>query len=964
MTLADTGGLLSATGAGVSGSDTNKLTITGSLDQVNSDLATLEDLEGVTGADTITVNARDDQGDKAAPASIALTIDGPVIAAPTTATVASGQATSVPGVMLSLSGAATQGKTYTVTLTDTSGLLAATGPGVSGSGTNSLVVSGLLAKVNAALATLTDTAGASGSDTIEISAKDSLGEIAVGVGVAVTANGAPAISAPASLTIGQGHATPIAGISLAEAGDTSGETFTTVLTDADGLLSATGGGISGSGTTHLTITGSLAQVNADLSTVTDTARSAGADTISISASDSLGGEAPPAMIGVTANGPPAVTAPSKLTTSPGQETAIAGVRLSESGDTTGETFNVTLADTAGLLSATGAGVSGSGTTSLTITGSLDQVNAALGTLRDLEAAPGGDSITVDAGDSLGGSGDPKTISVTTDGPSIAAPANAVVSVGRAVAVDGVNLSLSGKSTQGETYAVTLEDTAGLLAARGGGVSGSGTDKLVISGLLSQVNAALSTLTDTAGSPGADTIQITAQDSLGETAVPVSVAVTANGVPTISAPTSVTLGQGRATQIAGISVAETGDTAGETFTAVITDAKGLLSASGGGVSGSGTTRLTITGPLDQLNADLATLTDTSGLAGSDTIRIAVTDSLDAKAAPGAIAVTTNGAPKIAAPSSVRAPQGEATGLSGIVVSESGDTDGETFTVTLAEVAGQLSATGAGVFGSGTNRLTITGALDQVNADLATLEEQENASGRRAIEIGVSDSLGDDAPGTIVTVVTPGPALHVPEKRVAIDLGQATAVPNLVLRLVAGKEQGATLHRGADGRVQGLLSATGAGVSGVGTAPDLVLTGDLAQVNAALATVTDTSGAAGRDTITLSASDNLGRESIDKSITITVAGGAPGASERPAGSHIFISAMAGLQSGPSSVMARFEDIGRHEISRCAWPPAGDAFCSPVGLDRHRARSVGGRVDVRSPQYPARSTPRSCHDRRPRA
>ena len=344
------------------------------------------------------------------------------------------------------------------------------------------------------------------------------------------------------------------------------------------------------------------------------------------------------------------------------------------------------------------------------------MNAALATLQDVEAAPGADAITVKAGDSLGGSGAPKTIAVTTDGPSIAAPASAVVSAGRAVAVDGIKLSLSGKASQGETYEVTLEDTAGLLAARGDGVSGSGTDTLVISGLLSQVNAALGTLTDTAGSPGADSIQITAQDSAGETAVPVSVAVTANGLPTISAPASLTLGQGRATLIAGISVTEAGDTAGETFTAVITDAKGLLSASGGGVSGSGTTRLTITGSLDQLDADLATLTDTSGSAGTDTIRIAVTDSLGGQAAPGAIAVTTNGAPKIAAPSSVRVLQGEATAVSGVVVSESGDTEGETFTVTLAEVAGQLSATGAGVSGSGTNRLTITGALDQVNADL--------------------------------------------------------------------------------------------------------------------------------------------------------------------------------------------------------------------------------------------------------
>ena len=176
--------------------------------------------------------------------------------------------------------------------------------------------------------------------------------------------------------------------------------------------------------------------------------------------------------------------------------------------------------------------------------------------------------------------------------------------------------------------------------------------------------------------------------------------------------------------------------------------------------------------------------------------------------------------------------------------------------------------------------------------------------------MSDSLGDSAPGTVITAVTPGPALDVPVKRMAIDFGQATAIPNLALRLVAGKEQGAIFTVELTD-AQGLLTATGAGVSGGGTT-DLVLTGDLAQVNAALATVTDISGAAGRDTITLSASDNLGRQAGDKSIAITVAAAASGAPERPTDSHLFVSAMAGLQGGRSSAMTRFADTGRHDTA----------------------------------------------------
>jgi hypothetical protein len=80
-------------------------------------------------------------------------------------------------------------------------------------------------------------------------------------------NGPPGITAPATATVGVGEAGAIGGLSLAETGNTSGETFTVTLSDKHGDLSATGTGVSGSGTTSLTITGSLSEVNADLADV-------------------------------------------------------------------------------------------------------------------------------------------------------------------------------------------------------------------------------------------------------------------------------------------------------------------------------------------------------------------------------------------------------------------------------------------------------------------------------------------------------------------------------------------------------------------------------------------------------------------------------------------------------------------------------------------------------------------------
>jgi hypothetical protein len=67
-------GLLSATGSGITGSNTTRLTIVGSLSQVNAVLATLRDLETMAGSDTITVRAVDAKGNLSAPVTITVTV--------------------------------------------------------------------------------------------------------------------------------------------------------------------------------------------------------------------------------------------------------------------------------------------------------------------------------------------------------------------------------------------------------------------------------------------------------------------------------------------------------------------------------------------------------------------------------------------------------------------------------------------------------------------------------------------------------------------------------------------------------------------------------------------------------------------------------------------------------------------------------------------------------------------------
>ena len=103
-----------------------------------------------------------------------------------------------------------------------------------------------------------------------------------------------------------------------------------------------------------------------------------------------------------------------------------------------------------------------------------------------------------------------------------------------------------------------------------------------------MNSDLGTLKDTDGTAGPDTITINASDSFGNSATAQTIAVTANGVPVITVPGAQTSAK-PAAAISGISLAESGTTGSETFTATVTTAMGMLSATGGVRSAMAVTR---------------------------------------------------------------------------------------------------------------------------------------------------------------------------------------------------------------------------------------------------------------------------------------------------------------------------------------------------------------------------------------
>ncbi len=382
-------------------------------------------------------------------------------------------------------------------------------------------------------------------------------------------------------------------------------------------------------------------MNSDLATLTDADGTTPSDTITLNATDSLGNAAGPGGIAVTLTALlPVLTAPVTVTVAGATATAIGGVSLTETGSVAGETFTITLADTSGDLSATGTGVSGSGSTTLTMTGSLAAVKNDLATLADTDGTTPSDTIVLTVADSLGNTGAATSIAVTVTPlvPVLTAPSAAAVTEANVTSIGGVSLGETG-SVAGEIFTLTLADTNGDLSATGSGVSGSGTRSLTITGSLAAVNNDLATLTDTDATTTSDTIALNASDNLGNTSAAKSIAVTVTPlVPVLTAPGTATVSQATSTTIGGVSLGETGSVAGEIFTVALADTHGDLSATGSGVSGSGTTSLTIAGSLAAVNGDLATLTDTDGTTPSDTIRLTAEDSLGNTGAADSISVT--------------------------------------------------------------------------------------------------------------------------------------------------------------------------------------------------------------------------------------------------------------------------------------------------------------------------------------
>lgn len=679
-------------------------------------------------------------------------------------------------------------------------------------------------------------------------------------------NDAPTITAPASLNGLISTAFALSGISF---GDVDGGSALEVvsLSVPSGTLAATSGGgvtVASTGPLALTLTGTIANLNAYLTggNVTYTGTSTVTLAVGIDDQGNTGGGAltASANVSLVINALPVVTTTAGTTAFTEASGTASTPVVIDSGLTVSDTDNTTLA------SATVAITSGFSAAQDTLAFTND--NATMGNIAGTYNALTGVLTLTSSGASatlaqweralrsvtyVNGSDDPDTTTRT-------------VSV---VVNDGV----SNSSTATRSVSVTAANDAPTLTATGGTPTytenGSAVDlfsAVSVSTVESGQTIRQLTLTVTNLADGsseilrADGTDITLTNATSGTTATNSVAYS---VAVSGSTATLTL-----SKVGGLSVATT---------ASLVDALSYRNSS----ENPGTTSRVVT---------LTSLQDSGGTAsgGVDTAILSVS---------ATVAVTAvNDAPAITAPPGITVTEDEASALTGISFADV-DAGSSTMTASFGVTSGTLAAVnGAGVTvsGSGTASLSLSGSLVNLNAFIAAgslgFTTASNATANVTLSVGISDggntgtggALSDSRNVTLtVTAVNDAPVNTVPS---AQSMNQnATLVfstGNTNLISVGDVDAGGGSLQVTLTATHGTLTLSGASglsfTTGTGTADaTMMFTGTLSAINTALSgmTFTPTTGYNGPASVQITTNDQGntgtgGAKSDTDSVAITV------------------------------------------------------------------------------------------------
>ncbi len=275
---------------------------------------------------------------------------------------------------------------------------------------------GTEAQLNADLATLTYTASASaGTDSLTVDVWNQVGvEVTETVAITVTApaDSGPVITLPPTPAVTVGTSALLAGISFTDPIGNEPGSMVLDVTAAGGTITmkdANGNAIAGSGTGAISVSGTLAQLDADLTRLAFIGAAAGGGSVIVDVRDQLGKETTRTLaVTISSAQPtgPAIATPAAESVTAGATLAISGVSVADLyAAVTPGTLALNLTASGGTLDMIGANglpVAGSGTGAISVAGTLAQINADLARLSfTAGGGTGTGSISVNVWDQAG-----------------------------------------------------------------------------------------------------------------------------------------------------------------------------------------------------------------------------------------------------------------------------------------------------------------------------------------------------------------------------------------------------------------------------------------------------------------------------------------------------------------------------------------------------------------------------------
>lgn len=330
--------------------------------------------------------------------------------------------------------------------------------------------------------------------------------------VNVTAvNDAPSVTAPVSIAVVEDESSAITGISFTDV-DAGTASVTASFAVPQGLLYAVSGGnvtVANSGTNNISLTGTISAINAFIAgsglKYLTSANASGNVTLTATISDgSLSASTTLPLVVTAVNDAPVITAPATITGTEDATVFINSITLSDvDGGLNTMGLSITVANgTLYATSANGVTVTGSGSGTLTLSGTLSALNAFI-TGNNIIYSPAanfnGSAVLIVNATDYGntGSGGPQNaaevqitleIAGVNDAPQIFFTAPFFVTEDQPTAITPVFDDIDGSNG---TVRVTFGASAGIYSATSGGgvtVTNSGTGMMLLEGTLTAINA--------------------------------------------------------------------------------------------------------------------------------------------------------------------------------------------------------------------------------------------------------------------------------------------------------------------------------------------------------------------------------------------------------------------------------------------------------------------------------------------